>query len=194
MIAEALVVLTFKSVDTLLKQGGTSSWRLDRAHARRCAYAICTRNGKDRRCEGPEPHHTGFLVGKVLDVVPAPNDDGDFLVEFSEYALIDIPEVWKGDRNPVRYAKIEDLEAEFDLRLDALDWQPMPAKPTGAAVATADLCRRHLAPHWRGCSRSPWRTRRRGSRSPSAWRPRQSRSRSGARLAGVVFALGGWGR
>ena len=138
MAAEALVVLTFKSVDTLLKQGGTSSWRLDRAHARRCAYAICTRNGKDRRCEGPEPHHTGFLVGKVLDVVPAPDDDGDFLVEFSEYALIDIPEVWKGDRNPVRYAKIEDLETEFDFRLDALDWQPMPTKPADAAVATAE--------------------------------------------------------
>jgi hypothetical protein len=134
MTKEAIVVLTFKSIDTLLRQGGTSSWKLDRTRARRCAYAVCTRNAEDPRVEGPEPHHTGFLVGKVLDVVPTPDRDGRFLLQFSEYALINEDEVWQGDRNPVRYAKVEDLKIDFD----ALDWQPMPSMPTGMAEATVD--------------------------------------------------------
>lgn len=133
MTTEAIVVLTYKSIDTLLRQGGTSSWKLDRARARRCAYAVCTRNAEDSRVEGPELHHTGFLVGKVLDVAAAPDRDGRYIVQFSEYALINAPEVWKGDRNPVRYAKVEDLDIPFDT----LDWQPMPTKSAGAAEAPA---------------------------------------------------------
>jgi len=134
MSQEAIVVLTYKSIDTLLRQGGTSSWKLDRTRARRCAYAVCTRNAYDENTEGPEPHHTGFLVGKVRDVVPTPDRDGRFLVEFSEYALINEPEVWKGDRNPVRYANVEDLDIPFDT----LKWRPMPPRPDDAAKAPAE--------------------------------------------------------
>ena len=116
------VVFTFKSIERLIKEGGTSSWRLDRNHARQCAYAVCTRNARSPYTEGPEPHHTAFLIGKVKDVVPAPGRQERFLIQFSEYALVNIPNAWTSGRNPVSYGSLEQLGIEPS----ALDWRPMP--------------------------------------------------------------------
>jgi hypothetical protein len=128
------VVLTFKSVERLLREGGTSSWRLDRNHARACEFAVCTRNGRDARTEGPESHQSAFMVGKVKDVVPAADRNDRFLIQFSEYALVDVPGVWKGDRNPIRYApRLEDLGIEPST----LKWQPMPEQPAVSVRQTA---------------------------------------------------------
>lgn len=137
MAEEALVFLTFKPTDVIFQNGGTSSWALNLNRARKCRFALLSRNAKDKRtpARAPEPHHQGFMVGKISDVTPAPDDPGDWLVEFSEFAEINFDELWKGDRNPVRYAKVEDLEKEFNFRFDKLDWQPMP--PRGETVEAA---------------------------------------------------------
>ena len=39
LVHHAVIVFTAKSIDRLLREGGTSSWRLDRNHARKCTYA-----------------------------------------------------------------------------------------------------------------------------------------------------------
>jgi hypothetical protein len=121
-VLDAVVVFTAKSVETLLQEGGTSSWRLDRNHARQRAYAVCTRNANADWVEGSEAHHSAFLVGKVREVVPSPNHADRYLIQFSEYALLNIPDVWKGDRNPVKYAALEDL----GIDPSTLKWEPMP--------------------------------------------------------------------
>src|ERR1700691_1424994 len=54
MSQEAVVIFTFKSIQTILAEGGSSSWRLDRNHARRCPYAVCTRNAHAKAVQGPE--------------------------------------------------------------------------------------------------------------------------------------------
>lgn len=151
MSQEAIVLFTAKSVERLLHEGGTSSWRLDRNHARQCPFAVCTRNANADWVEGPEAHHSAFLVGKVREVVPSPEDAGRFLVQFSEYALVSIPDVWKGDRNPVKYAAIEDL----GIDPSALKWNPMPTpaemgwvasnKPNGVAPLTIADAKKGLA-------------------------------------------------
>src|SRR5712691_13035034 len=51
---KAGVVFTAKSVDRILEEGGTSSWRLDRNHARHCTNAVCTRNAHADWVEGTE--------------------------------------------------------------------------------------------------------------------------------------------
>lgn len=133
---EAIVVFTAKSVERILAEGGTSAWRLQRNNARCCSYAVCTRNKHakwDQRpqwTEGPEEHQSAFLVGKVSDVVacvpskenPKENPANRFLVQFSEYALVTIPEVWKGDRNPVKYSSLEEL----GIDPGKLKWKKMP--------------------------------------------------------------------
>jgi hypothetical protein len=128
---EVAVLFTFKSVERLVREGGTSAWRLDRTHARRCHYAVCTRNAHSEHTEGSEPHHTAFLIGKVSDVVPV-GHNGRFLIQFSEYAHLNIPNSWHGGRNPVSYSTLENL----GIDVHALDWQPMP-EPEGAELSPA---------------------------------------------------------
>jgi hypothetical protein len=118
----AIVVFTAKDVARLLREGGTSSWRLDRNNARKCAYAVCTRNAHADWVEGPEAHHSAFLVGKVKEVVPSTEAEGRYLVQFGEYARVNIPDVWKGDRNPVKYSTMEEL----GIDPSTLKWEPMP--------------------------------------------------------------------
>lgn len=123
MSDKTAVLFTAKSIERILREGGTSSWRLDRNHARRCTFAICTRNAHADWVEGPEAHHSAFLMGKVSDVVPSPDHEGRYLIQFSEYARLNIPELWKGDRNPVKYCTLEEL----GIDLSTLRWEPMPA-------------------------------------------------------------------
>jgi hypothetical protein len=129
MSNKCAVVFTAKSVERILAEGGTSSWRLDRNHARQCGFTVCTRNANADWVEGPEAHHSAFLVGKIRDVVPclptAENKEAPenrYLIQFSKFARVNIPEIWKGDRNPVKYATLEDL----GIDPSTLKWETMP--------------------------------------------------------------------
>lgn len=134
MSHEIAVVFTAKSTERILAEGGTSAWRLDRNHARRCEFAVCTRNAHAKWdqgdwAQGTEAHHTAFLVGKINDVVPCeptPENeeapDNRFLIRFSEFARVNISDVWTGDRNPVKYRSAEDLNIDFST----LKWESMP--------------------------------------------------------------------
>ena len=130
MSKEAAVLLfTAKTIERILEEGGTSSWRLDRNHARQCSYAVCTRNANADWAKGPEAHRSAFLVGKIRDVVPCPptpenneSPENRYLIQFSEFARVEIANVWKGDRNPVKYASLENL----GIDLSKLKWEVMP--------------------------------------------------------------------
>ena len=130
MAEDTVAVFTFKSIERILAEGGTSSWRLDRNHARQATYAVLTRNAHADETEGPESHHTAFLIGKISDVVPAARD-GRFLILFSEYALINIPDAWDGGRNPVSYRSLD----HFGIDPGTLEWKPMPEFKKHAPVA-----------------------------------------------------------
>jgi hypothetical protein len=125
----SIVVFTAKSVERILREGGTSAWRVDRNHARQCEFAVCTRNANAEWVEGTEPHHSAFLIGKILDVVPCQptpengeGDEGRYLIQFSEFARLSTPDVWKGDRNPIKYSMTDKL----GIDLAKLNWEKMP--------------------------------------------------------------------
>ena len=158
MSEEVAVVFTAKSVERILREGGTSSWRLDRNHARQCAFVVCTRNAYADWVEGTEPHHSAFLVGKVRDVVPCAatpeNDESEknrYLIQFSEFARLNVAEVWKGDRNPVRYVPVE----EIGIDLLSLKWEAMPelentSEPASQVASLKEGVRRPAADNGRG--------------------------------------------
>ena len=130
-------LFTGKSVDRILNEGGTSSWKLNQHRARQMEYAVCYRNVKrtDEIGGGPTPedHHASFLIGRIRDIVPSPSEAGRWLIRFSEYARLDGKGIWAGDRNPVIYDDI----ANLNIDLNALDWSPMPVTdrmPEGASV------------------------------------------------------------
>jgi len=131
MSHESVFVFTGKSVERILQEGGTSSWRLDRNHARQCVYVVCTQNSQAEGewADGKEEHGFAFLIGKVKDVVPSPFMEGRYLIRFHEYARVNVPDAWKGDRNPVKYEPIEKL----GIDLSTLKWEPMPEPTTPPA-------------------------------------------------------------
>ena len=106
-MSDILAVFTSKSVETILADGGSQSWALDRVRAARCDYLVMCRNANDQP-EGPEPHGSAFLVGKISDVVASTETPGRFKINISHFAHVDWEDEWTGARNPVAYWKDSD--------------------------------------------------------------------------------------
>ena len=133
-MSDVISVLTFKSIETILATGGTQSWALDRNRAARCDYVVICRNAKTRDSEGPEEHGTAFMVGKIKDVVPSTETEGRWLIQISEYALVEWPNEWEGHRNPVAYWNDNDYEG---VDLKSLPYQPFEKLPQGLTILEA---------------------------------------------------------
>jgi hypothetical protein len=133
MSEKALVVFTAKSRETIIENGGTSSWSLRPGIVRKFKFAVCTRNAHREQDTGtgpagPEPHGTAFLVGRISDVqkVGERNGRDRFLVTFDAIAEMDVRSVWDGSRNPVRYVDVAVLE-EKGIVFDKLHFVPIKA-------------------------------------------------------------------
>lgn len=141
MSKEVAVVFTARSIERILAEGGTSAWRLDPGRTSRCDFVVCTRNAHGHWDQGewgngPEAHHAAFVVGKIQKVViaTAPPENGEspnnrYMIQFSEFARVNVPNVWKGDRNPVKYMSPEAVGIDFSK----LKWEPMPTPSAAAA-------------------------------------------------------------
>jgi len=80
------------------------------------------RNARREPVEGPEPHCTAFLVGRIADFVQHPAREGRWIIKISDYTQINIPDAWKGLRNPVHYTSLD----EFGLDPAQIQFIPMP--------------------------------------------------------------------
>lgn len=140
-MTEALVVFTIEPPETILMQGGSQKWKVQTDRAKRCDMLICVqnRNGVGRHdwawCEPTEPDKAAFLIGHIDDVVPS-DEEGRSLVKISDFARINIPNVWEGWRFPVRYMSLSDL----GIDPTTLNFQPVPAPspPVQADPAAGD--------------------------------------------------------
>ncbi len=146
MTDKVLVVLTGKSRERLLKEGGTSEWVLNPAVVRGFTYVVCVRHAHPPYDPGPgarpEPHGAAFLVGKISDLVLMGNDKGRdrYLVKFDEIADVLVPDFWDGSRNPVRYVDMADIRAR-GIDVDALVFSPIlePKPAATETLTTGDL-------------------------------------------------------
>ena len=133
---DVIEIFTAKSPNWIFKEGGSAAWVLDRAHAKRCQYAVLYRNASTDWGDGKEPHGTAFMVGRVADVVPARNREDRWVIQFDAYALVDLADAWPGYRNPIHYATVADISKK-GLDLDALTFTPMPpAGPDGVDASS----------------------------------------------------------
>jgi len=109
----AIVVFTARSVDEILRDGGSRDWRLDADRARNCEYLVCTQNRRNTDFGAPTaPHGAAFLIGRVSSVVRSPDDHARWLIKISEYVENIIPNIWGKSghlRYPVWYTTLEDL-------------------------------------------------------------------------------------
>ncbi len=125
-MTNAILIFTGKSKETTLNVGGTQSWVLNRARARKSRYAVLTRNIEADWSEGNEPHGSGFMVGRISEVVPSKEVADRWLIKFDEYAEINERDLWPGLRNPVHYTTIE----EIGVDVSQLEFKSMP-EPDG---------------------------------------------------------------
>jgi len=134
MHQEIAVVFTAKSVERILREGGSAAWRLAPWRARQCRYVVCTRNTLAPWAEPlgtDHAHGSAFLIGKVSNVVPCqPTPENReaskdrYLIKISEFARVNIPNVWKAERNPIKYMPYEAVGIDFET----LTWEPIPSQ------------------------------------------------------------------
>lgn len=133
----AVIVFTGKSFDSVLKEGGSQSWKLDAGRAKRCEYLVCTQNAHNPEAyaDGTEPHGSAFLIGRISRISPATDGEPSrWKIQFSEYARVTVPNVWTGDRNPVRYSTIESLGIDVG-NLDFEQFQEEQVRPDTARAS-----------------------------------------------------------
>lgn len=143
MARKAILVFSGKTVEHMLSDGGSLAWALDQVRARQHEFVVCARNSRATFTRpGPEPHGSAFLVARIGDVVPAPGEENRFLITFSEYARIDVPNAWHGWRNPVRYTTLEDL----GINPESLTFEPLRAAVTTPTAQPAPSSRDDVRP------------------------------------------------
>lgn len=140
--ASAVCVLSARGLDRILKEGGSQAWVLDAKRARTRKYVVVVQNhgfaeGGDDWGEVSAPHHTAFVVGRLKNVVPSGKggNGNRWMLQFSEYAEIDVADAWPGYRNPVSYTDLESM----GINLESLQFKPLPSKEAATPVVTQNL-------------------------------------------------------
>jgi hypothetical protein len=126
---EILTLLTYKSAQHIIGDGGSESWKISQRRARRCAFVVCVRHQHGPyKAEGNEPHKHAFLVGKVSNIAQSGEDKDRFRVEISEYAIFDGPEIPLKSASPTQY-----FPSLSSIKIDAasLHWRPIGELPDG---------------------------------------------------------------
>ncbi|WP_340278679.1 hypothetical protein [Pantoea agglomerans] len=115
----AVVVFTARGLERLISDGGSGNWVLSEKRASRCTYVVCVQNRDPADNHNDDwgtvsaPHKTAFFIGKISEVVLAPDWDGKlpkrWLIKVNEYAETSYPDMWDGARNPVAYLSLSSL-------------------------------------------------------------------------------------
>jgi hypothetical protein len=129
MTRDTVMVLTSKSFETMIREGGSGNWKANEESVRRCKWLVAVRNRHSDWSEGKEDHGTAFLIGRIVGVKPSPKP-GRLVIVFDQYAVLDRPATWPaGFRNPVAYTSLKDL----GLKSDELKWKVFPGNPSQPA-------------------------------------------------------------
>ncbi|MGF6901901.1 hypothetical protein [Paraburkholderia sp. GAS348] len=117
---DTMLVLTSKSIDTMINERGCGHWRANARSITKCKYVVATRNQRSNWKEGGEEHGAAFLIGEISGVIP----DGDrFIVTMTRFARINVPGVWtSGGANPVHYEPFHAL----GIDIKKVKWEPWP--------------------------------------------------------------------
>lgn len=136
-----VAVFTARSPQRILREGGSQAWALDDVRVRTLPFLVCVQNKNNPNrdfSDASEPHGSAFLVGRITDVVPSPEDptSGRWMIQIGEYSTVQNPKnVWQGWRNPVKYGTLEDFDIDVsklkfhsvaNVRMELAPAQPSP--------------------------------------------------------------------
>ncbi|MFE3257054.1 hypothetical protein [Nocardia sp. NPDC059229] len=96
-------------------------------------FLMPTHNPDHEFSDATEPHGCGFLVGHIARLGPAIDEPKRWMIEIDKFARINIPGLWGGWRNPVRYTTLEDL----GIDVDTLTFEEMPEREQASTARAA---------------------------------------------------------
>ena len=132
----AVVTLTARNLDRVLADGGSQAWRLDADRARRSEFLVCTQNRHGAGIGTPTVEHGhAFLIGRIADVVAAPERADRWLIKITDFIAVDIPNVW-GKSGHLRYPVWYTTLGHLGIDLAALPPFAPLRLPTGLAEAS----------------------------------------------------------
>jgi hypothetical protein len=143
---DTIVVFTARSPARILREGGSQAWKLDPIRAKKCVWLVCTQNQHNvdtKFSDATEPHGSAFLLGKISSIRQSsdPGDEGRWLIAIDEFARINIPDVWKGWRNPVKYLSLNDLQTDAT----SIEFQSMPERDASDDEGVSPVRGMHVA-------------------------------------------------
>ena len=128
------MVFTSKSLETMLREGGSGNWAANRDRLKHAKWIVATRNEKSNWNQGSEEHGSAFMIGRISGIRSAPNPEQNrFVVSFDRYADLNIANAWTGSRNPVTYTDLATLGIEPDI----LKWKEFIHHQVGDAGPSA---------------------------------------------------------
>lgn len=118
-------ILTFTTHDMHFIQthGCDESWVLNTARAGMCKYLVCCHSQGANK-------GAAFCVGLISRLRPVPTETGKerYAIHLSAYTRVDIPGVWQGWRNPVRYITLTELGID-PATLEFVQFEPPKLAP-----------------------------------------------------------------
>jgi hypothetical protein len=143
-MTNAVVVLTARGPDKILAEGGSQNWRLNEDRARKSEYLVCVQNRHNGNWgSATEPHGTAFLIGRITEIVPSPEEPQRWLIKIGQYAKINVPNVWQSWRFPVRYMSLEELGIDPEkLEFETLEGATHGPQKLGDVI---DLAKQQIA-------------------------------------------------
>jgi hypothetical protein len=124
-----LFLHTDEPISTIINNGFTGDWPLNRDIAVACDYVVLCRNVSGKYNHDKTTHNRGFMVGKVSNVIHKSTVNkgkrkvNRFIVSLSEFAEIDVDSLWPKLRNNVHYVRDYTLLGT----LGELIWKPIAA-------------------------------------------------------------------
>ena len=103
---DTVVTFTANDLQYIKTNGCDNSWVLNKDRAGSCKYLVCCHS------EGAKKRHA-FVVGLISRIrfvcVDQHSGKDRWAIHISEYASIDIPNVWERWHNPVHYTTLKSL-------------------------------------------------------------------------------------
>ncbi len=135
-----VMVFTRKSPEEIINKGGSGNWSASRKKLEKCEYFVATKSNTLQRYSSDNTDirkDSAFLVGKITKITEISASSGKkrFFIQISEYAEINQPGVWAGNRNPISYTNTDSFKEEHGLDIESLEWKKCPAQ--SIAVETA---------------------------------------------------------
>ncbi|MCF6756576.1 hypothetical protein L3X14_08200 [Pseudomonas balearica] len=123
-----VIVFTCRGKERMIKEGGSQAWRIDASRASKCKYVVCVQNRNETWGQASAPHKHAFLIAEISGIAPSEQSPGRQIIKFKQFADLDVPDCWDGNRNPVAYGRLADFGIQTLDDLEDLSFTRLGAR------------------------------------------------------------------